>query len=208
MKIETFDFPDLLKGNDVALRLLEPGDAPLLAQAASENRDSYKYSPVPQGDEGSRLYIQRALNQRATGERFPYAIVWRNRVVGTTSFMEFKHWVRPNQPPHPGPDVVEIGYTWLAAFAQRTGCNTESKLLLLEFAFETWRVERVSFRTDERNARSRNAILRIGAQFEGVRRADVPNVDGSVRNSAYFSIVKQEWPQVKTGLRTKLLRSP
>ena len=202
------DFPTLLKGTDVTLRSLEPSDARLLAQAASENRETYKFSPVPQGDESARDYVRKALNQKTTGERFPYAIIWRNRVVGTSSYMEFKSWSRLGQPPRRSPDVVEIGYTWLAASAQRTGCNTEAKLLLLEHAFEVWSVERVSFRTDERNARSRDAILRIGAQFEGVRRADSLNVEGNVRHSAYFSILQAEWPGVKAALRAKLSLSP
>ena len=202
------DFPPLLKGTDVALRALEPSDAPLLAQAASESRETYQFSPVPQGDESARDYVRKALNQKTAGERFPYAIIWRNRVVGTSSYMDFKSWTRPGQPPHHSPDVVEIGYTWLASSAQRTGCNTEAKLLLLEYAFEVWKVERVSFRTDERNARSRDAILRLGAQFEGVRRADSLNVEGSVRHSAYFSILRTEWPEIKKGLCAKLSRSP
>ncbi len=198
------DFPVLLKGNEVTLRSLEPSEAPMLAQAASENRETYKFSPVPQGEERAREYVQRALKQKTDGERFPYAIIWRDRVVGTSSYAEFKYWSRLGQPPRPGPDVVEIGYTWLAASAQRTGCNTEAKFLLLEFAFEKWNVERVSLRTDERNVRSRNAILRLGAKFEGVRRADMLSVDGTVRHSAYYSIVQSEWPEIKKGLRAKL----
>lgn len=82
------------------------------------------------------------------------------------------------------PDTVEIGSTWLAASAQRQRCNTEAKLLMLTHAFEHWRVHSVSFKTDERNVRSRRAIERLGARFDGVRRADMPGVDGTVRSSA------------------------
>jgi N-acetyltransferase len=102
------------------------------------------------------------------------------------------------------PHVLEIGYTWLAASAQRTRCNTEAKFLLLRHAFETWRVHRAFLRTDERNERSRRAIERLGAKLEGIRRADMLGSDNTVRNSAYYSIVIAEWPDVKARL-TRLL---
>ena len=99
------------------------------------------------------------------------------------------------------PDAVEVGSTWLAASAQRTRCNTEAKYLLLAHAFEGWEVHRVSLRTDERNERSRRAIERLGAQFEGIRRVDMPGQDGTVRNSACYSIVRAEWPAVRDRLQ-------
>ena len=101
------------------------------------------------------------------------------------------------------PDAVEIGSTWLAASAQRTRCNTEAKYLLLSHAFDVWRVHRVSLKTDERNTKSRRAIERLGALFDGVRRADMPGQDGSVRNSAYYSIVPGEWPTVMCARSSK-----
>ena len=104
------------------------------------------------------------------------------------------------------PDVLEIGGTWLSASAQRTVCNTEAKYLMLKHAFERWSVHRVSLRTDERNRRSRRAIERIGARFEGIRRADMPGADGTVRNSALYSIVAAEWPDVRKLLENLLDR--
>ena len=92
---------------------------------------------------------------------------------------------------------------WLAASAQRTRCNTEAKYLLLSHAFDVWRVHRVSLKTDERNTKSRRAIERLGAVFDGVRRADMPGQDGSVRNSAYYSIVPGEWPTVMCARSSK-----
>ena len=94
--------------------------------------------------------------------------------------------------------------TWLAASAQRTRCNTEAKLLMLAHAFERWQVHSVSLKTDERNARSRRAIERLGARFDGLRRADMPGADGTVRTSAYYSILAAEWPVVCEGLRGNL----
>ena len=96
--------------------------------------------------------------------------------------------------------------TWLAASAQRTGANTEAKSLMLGHAFEAWEVHLVRLRTDRRNLRSRTAIERLGARFEGVRRADRPGVDGTVRDSAFYSITRAEWPAVRERLG-RLLRA-
>jgi RimJ/RimL family protein N-acetyltransferase len=77
---------------------------------------------------------------------------------------------------------------------------------MLRHAFDTWEVERITLKTDARNARSRNAIERLGAQFEGIRRAEVPATDGGIRDSAYYSIVRAEWPDVRRGLEARLSR--
>ena len=137
----------------------------------------------------------------------PFTVLWRNRVVGSTSYSDFQPWEWPagsEKQRVDRPDAVEVGYTWLAASAQRTRCNTETKYLLLTHAFEVWRVRRVSLRTDERNSRSRRAIERLGAQFEGIRRADMPGQDDTVRNSAFYSILQSEWPEVRKRLESFL----
>jgi RimJ/RimL family protein N-acetyltransferase len=100
--------------------------------------------------------------------------------------------------------VAEIGSTWYAPWAQRTHANTACKLLLLRHAFEQWQAIRVTLKTDARNARSRAAIERIGGQFEGVRRAHVPATDETVRDSAYYSIIAAEWPEVRGRLEARL----
>jgi RimJ/RimL family protein N-acetyltransferase len=104
------------------------------------------------------------------------------------------------------PSAVEIGATWLSRAAQQTRCNTESKFLRLSYAFEQWRVARVSFKTDERNVHSRGAIERIGAQFEGIKRAEMLGADGAIRNSAYYSILADEWETVRERLAGMLAR--
>jgi RimJ/RimL family protein N-acetyltransferase len=101
---------------------------------------------------------------------------------------------------------VDIGYTWLAASAQRSPVNTEAKLLMLGHAFEVWHVHRVGFQTDERNTRSRKAIERIGGRLDGLLRADQPGTDDTVRTSARFSILASEWPEVKERLTSRLGR--
>jgi RimJ/RimL family protein N-acetyltransferase len=199
----------ILSGAQVTLRPLDADDAPALATATAESREHYGYTPVPDGIAAAQAYIATALRQRAAGERYPFAILWRDRFVGSTSFWEFHTWNWPAGcalQRHDRPDVVEIGYTWLAQSAQRTRCNSEAKFLLLQYAFETWEVHRVSLRTDERNVRSRRAIERLGAMFEGIRRADKPAPDCTVRNSAFYSIVQSEWPAVKNRLLEKLAR--
>jgi RimJ/RimL family protein N-acetyltransferase len=198
----TFEVPTLV-GREVTLRPLVVDDVDALVAAAAESREHYGLSAVPDGPDATRAYVARLLRQREAGDRLPFVTVWRGRVVGSTSFIEPRVWDWP-----PGsalqrsdrPDVVEIGSTWLAASAQRTRCNTEAKLLMLAHAFERWQVHAVSFKTDERNARSRRAIERLGARFDGVRRADMPGADGTVRNSAHYSIVAAEWPAVRARL--------
>jgi RimJ/RimL family protein N-acetyltransferase len=201
--------PTELQGVEVLLRPMSIADAEAFAAAAAESREHYHFNPVPDGLDDARRYIERAFRQRDDGRRMPFTVVWRNRVVGSTSYSEFQPWEWPaaslmqrlNQP-----DAVEVGYTWLAASAQLTRCNTEAKWLLFTHAFDGWNVYRVCLRTDERNARSRRAIERLGARFEGIRRADMPGQDGTVRNSAFYSIVRDEWPEVQKRLRGLLAR--
>lgn len=192
-----------LEGAEVTLRPLTIEDAELLA-AAAESREHYNLTTVPDGPDEARRYIDAAL---ARSDRIAFAVVWKGRIAGTTSFLDLQAWQwgkgcslqRADRP-----DVLEIGATWLSAAAQRTRCNTECKYLLLTHAFEAWEVHRVTLRTDERNERSRRAIERIGARFEGIRRADKPAVDCTVRDSAMYSIVRREWPGAKKALEDRL----
>lgn len=198
----------VLRGQTVTLRPLRVDDAAALAMAGSESRAQYEYTRVPDGVEDARGYIEAALADRDTGRRLPFAILWHERVVGSTSYLDVQRWRWPAGSPlqrTDDPDAVEIGATWLAASAQRTRCNTEAKCLLLSQAFDVWRVHRVALKTDERNQKSRRAIERLGARFEGVRRADMPAQDGTVRNSAYYSIVRSEWPEVRRRLEAALV---
>jgi len=195
-----------LIGDEVRLRPLQTGDAGALALAASESRASYGLTTVPNGLDEAGSYISGALGRNG---RIPFAIEYGGRVVGSTSYLEVQKWIWPagcSLQRSEDPDAVEIGATWLAESAQRTRCNTECKFLLLEYAFESWKVHRVTLRTDERNRRSRQAIERIGARFEGIRRADKPAVDCTVRNSAMYSIVIEEWPEVRGTLLARLGR--
>ncbi len=146
--------------------------------------------------------IGEALAARDRGEAYPFAVIDRasGRAIGSTRYLCI-------EPPNL---AVEIGWTWYGAAARRTSINTECKYLLMRHAFEAMWPEganRVQWRTDARNERSRAAILRIGAQFEGVWRKHRVMHDGHVRDSAFYSVVRAEWPAVKARLEG-MLRGP
>jgi RimJ/RimL family protein N-acetyltransferase len=107
----------------------------------------------------------------------------------------------------PADRVVEIGWTWLNPVAWRTGANVEAKLLMLEHAFETLDCVRVEFKTDARNERSRAALAAIPARFEGVLRNHMIVPDVGQRDSAYYSVIDSEWPDVRDNLRRRLERA-
>ena len=198
-----------LADEHVRLRPLHDTDAPALAMAASENRDQYGYTPVPDGLEQTERYVREALAARQAGARYPFVIEHHARVVGTSSYYDYQPWRWPWGSPHARndrPHAVEIGYTWLAASAQHTDCNTRAKRLLLRHAFDGWQVFRVALRTDARNVRSRAAIERLGARHDGILRAHTYATDGGIRDTAYYSILASEWPYVKAELDRKLAR--
>ena len=200
-----------LQGRHVLLEPLSLDHIPDLAQAANQSRETFTLTNVPADAVAMRRYIETALAGSDSGTMLPFATIDRDteRVVGSTRFLNIEFWNWPvGNPQQRGkqlPDVVEIGATWLARDAQRTGINTEAKLLMLTLAFESWLVHRVRLQTDARNERSRGAIERLGAQLDGVIRAARVAFDGAVRDSAVFSILDSEWPEVKAQL-TALLR--
>jgi RimJ/RimL family protein N-acetyltransferase len=206
-----------LADDTVVLEPLTLDHVEALWQAAAPRRETYTLTLVPASLEATRGYVETALSDQARGVSVPLATrdVCAGRVVGSTRFMSIERWrwPAPGNPLERTPehaDVVEIGSTWLAQDAQRTAVNTHAKLLMLTHAFETWEVRRVTLKTDARNDRSRTAIQRIGARFDGILRAHMPAFDGGVRDTAFYSILAAEWPEVKAALRarTNLSRSP
>lgn len=201
-----------LEGIHVRLEPLSASHVPALLGAASVSRDTYQWTHVPSTEAAMEAYVTDALRLAGLGQAVPFATRLRasGRVVGTTRFatFEFNSWPEghPLAPPPGCPDVVEIGWTWLAADVQRTAVNTEAKLLMLTHAFETWSVKALRLKTDRRNERSRNAILRLGASFDGIVRAHSLGVDDTLRDSAYFSILATEWPSVRANLQQRLAR--
>jgi RimJ/RimL family protein N-acetyltransferase len=202
---------NVLEGKSVRLEPLDYHHAEGLVNAAAGDPSLFKWTPVPQGIAEVNQYIATALAMRDTGSSVPYAIIGQEDgiIKGSTRFWNMEYWAWPENHPLHGnnnPDVCEIGHTWLSNTAIRTAINTETKLLMLSYAFETWKVWRVCLHTDIRNERSRNAIERIGGKLEGILRAQKMSADFIPRDSARYSIVSSEWPGVKEKLNVLLTR--
>ena len=197
--------PAVLDGRHVRLEPLTPSHAPALAAAAAGDRSTFRFTPVPDGDSAAAAYVADLLADAERGLVLPFATLLPDgEVVGATRFLGLEYWPVDEERPAGVPVVAEIGGTWLTPRVQRTPVNTEAKLLMLTHAFDTWQVLRVSLKTDARNARSRAAIERLGARFDGVLRAHSPAADGGLRDTAFFSILSGEWPDVRDRLRRRL----
>lgn len=194
----TFDpQPVLLEGRHVRLEPLERRHLPALV-AAAHDPEIFQFFLTPPLGAGAEMskWVEERLSGQATGAEVAWATVrvTDNRLVGATTFLDLR---RANR-------GLEIGNTWLAKEAQRTPLNTEAKLLQLTHAFEKLGAERVQLKTDERNARSRAAIIRLGCTFEGILRKYQARYDGYVRNTAIYSLIAGDWPAVKARLAAKL----
>ncbi len=151
-----------------------------------------------------QAYIDALLADRDQAKVLPFAQRRTDTgdLVGCTRYLDMHWWRGRTQP-----DEIEIGGTWLGANAQQTGINTEAKCLLLSHAFETLGVWRVAICTDADNLRSREAILRIGATFEGILRnyrLKYDTAQPEPRQTAVYSVIREEWPTVKTALSNRL----
>ena len=204
------DFPPdipVLSGALVRLEPLAPGHTAGLAAAAEEDRDSFAFTHVPRAWQMPD-YLAAHLERARNGTMAPFAQVRQRdgQPVGVTTYWEPRFW-----PGRGDLYAIEIGWTWLAASAQRTGINTEAKLLLLEYAFGALGVARADFKTDARNQQSRRALERLGARFEGVLRqwspSHVPGEEGRLRDSAMFSVIASEWPALRVTLWDRLARA-
>jgi RimJ/RimL family protein N-acetyltransferase len=195
----------VLSGTRVRLEPLTSDHAEGLVAAAGENRETYALTAVPHGRARVDAYLREIVDATAAGQTraFAQVRVGDDAVVGVTRYLSPRFAAgRPN------PYAVEIGGTWLAASAQRTGINVEAKLLLLDYAFDVWEVGRVDFKTDARNDRSRRAIEAIGASFEGVLRNFQPSYadgeHGLLRDTARYAIVDADWPVLRERLVARI----
>jgi RimJ/RimL family protein N-acetyltransferase len=196
----------------VRLEPLERRHIEGLLLAAGTELELYKWTSIPQTRGEMAQYVDTAIRWREEGTALPFATVRAadDTLVGSTRFFLIERWSWPAGHPESrraGPDGCEIGYTWLSPAAIRTAANSEAKLLMLAHAFDTWGVHRVCFHTDARNERSRNALLGIGAKFEGVLRAHRLASDLKPRDSARYSITAAEWPGVREQLERRLARA-
>ena len=186
-----------LRGRHVVLEPLRAEHAPALAAAVAPDDDVWTWmTSAPRTAKEMEAWIAARQAGRGGGEAL--AFLQRHpasdAAMGSTSLFDVNK----------AEESAEIGYTWLAAPYRRTGANTEAKLLLLAYAFETLGLRRVQLVTDARNARSRAAIERVGAKPEGVLRYVRRDREGKLRDSAFFSVVASEWPAVKEALRARL----
>lgn len=196
VSIEMEILPVVLEGGQVRLEPLSADHAEALVSAAADGELwNSTVTSVP-SRETVTDYIGNALSAQSEGHALPFVIIRKSsgEIVGSTRFFHIERDHRR----------VEIGYTWLAAGAQRSAVNTEAKLLLLTHAFEVWKCIRVEFFTDVLNQQSRTAIQRLGAREEGVLRNHMIMPNGRYRDSVCFSIIESEWPGVKAGLEDKL----
>jgi RimJ/RimL family protein N-acetyltransferase len=190
--------PVVLEGSRVRLEPLRPDHLGDLALVAIDPA-LWRWTIMgPQDEAGLRRWLETALANAETGTERPFATIDRasGRAIGSSRFMSIV-------PEH---RRLEIGWTWVGTSFQRTGANREAKLLQLSHAFEALGANRVEFKTHAQNERSRAALLGIGATFEGVFRKHMIMPDGSLRDSAYFSVVAEEWPAVKARLEASLAR--
>ena len=199
--------PDALTAADLSaqlvgdLAIVEPLSAEHeagLIEAAGDRPELFQWMPVDMASscDALRDWLSASLRSAAAGTDVPFAIrsAASGRVVGSTRFQELRlEHLR-----------AEIGWTWLGRPAWSTGINVETKLMLLTHAFEHVGLRRVEFKTDARNERSRGALLALGAQFEGILRKHMVTRDGGPRDSAYYSVIDDDWPALRERLRARL----
>jgi RimJ/RimL family protein N-acetyltransferase len=187
----------VLAGERVRLEPLGDEHRAELAAAVAFDPTAFTLSgPVPAV--GVDAWVDRALAERDRGERVPFAVVLVTDgvAVGSSSYLDIA----------PADGRLEVGATWYGRPWWSSLVNPEAKLLLLGHAFEELGATRVAFRTDAENARSRAAIERLGAMFEGVQRHREHRPDGTLRDTAFYSILAREWPAVRAGLQARLSR--
>jgi len=199
MNQEYYQCPLVLEDEKVLLKKMTLGHAPDLFAAGQDTSiwtwTTFNYC---KSLELTKEWIKDCLQREDNHQQIPFVIIDKasNKIVGSTSYLNIfaEH------------KVIEIGYTFLSPAAQRSYINRRCKLLLLNHAFEQLKVNRVALQTNEKNEKSKNAILAIGAIFEGVYRDCIIQADNTLRSSAFFSIIKPEWPQVKHKLIEKIAR--
>lgn len=188
--------PVTLSTDRLTLRPLTLDDAAALAEAASDGALWEKKTTTVPRPEGFTAYIEKALELQAAGLALPFATVVNDgdRVVGSTRYMNIDAANRR----------VEIGTTWIAKSWQRTFVNPHAKFLMLRHAFERLGCNAVELRTHRLNDQSRAAIERLGAKLDGILRRHMIMPDGHVRDTVVYSIIREEWPDVKAALEVRM----
>lgn len=188
--------PVKLLGHLVNLIPLEEEHFASLQSIAADPRIWEFYAYDASNPEKFNQVMKSAMVEKTRGTQYPFVIEYKptRQVIGSTRFMDV-------QPQH---KKLEIGTTWLHPDYWATAVNLECKFMLLNYCFDILNTVRVQLKTDENNIRSRKAIEKIGGKFEGILRNDMIRDNQSRRNSAYYSIIEEEWPETKTGLKEKM----
>lgn len=186
----------LLENKRVKLSLLDLDNYKCLESIAQE-KDLIFYSPSDiSTPEYLKTYVQTAIDGYKTKSAIPFLVFDKNEqaFAGSTRMghINWKH------------KVLHIGWTWIGHRFQGTGLNVNMKFLMLQYAFETLEFEKVEFRIDERNLKSRRAVEKLGATIEGILRQDTIMKDGYRRSTCCYGILKEEWPEIKGKLLSKL----
>lgn len=193
-----FTEPVVLENERVLLRPLQADDYQHLLPYALQEPDLWKFSPISAaGADGMKAYIDTALQQREKNIEYPFIVFDKQAgaCAGSTRFYDIQ----------PVNAAAQLGYTWYGSAFQRTGLNRHCKLLLLQFAFEQWGLERLEFRADAANEPSINAMKAIGCTPEGILRSHLHTFTGRRRSSMVLSILKDEWfGGVKERLQQKI----
>lgn len=184
------NFNPTLENRRVLLRPMQLTDVALLKYLALSQPELYQLmSSSIRSEEELCRFVKEGIHDREAGISIPFVVIDKdtNQVAGSTRFghIETRH------------KRLEIGWTWIGKQFQGTGLNKAMKYLMLEYAFEVMDMNRVEIKTNEQNLRSRKAIEHIGGRFEGIFRNHMINDDGTVRNTVYYSILKEEWPAIK-----------
>lgn len=185
-----------LENNLVMLRLIELLDVDDIYEVATDERIWEHIAYTLSSKEDVATYVQNQVKLSESGERFVFVIIDRitNKIIGSTSIYDIS-WEHSR---------CEIGSTWLTPNYWRTAINTNCKYLLFQYVFETLELERVQLKTDNLNERSQNAIKGIGAKFEGRLRSHMRRKDGTMRDTMLYSIIREDWPKVKTMLECRI----
>lgn len=183
----------ILERGAVRLEPFEEHHRAALAAVAEADTEIFRHIPFPVATQGYSGWFDYLRADQAAGRSIPHAVFWNGQIVGQSCYLN----VRPREA------GVEIGSTWYARAAQGGIVNPSCKLLLIGNAFDQG-AERVELKTDALNQHSRNAMLKMGATFEGIHRKHMRRADGSLRDTAWFSVIRDEWPSVKAGLEARL----
>ncbi|CAM4005751.1 GNAT family N-acetyltransferase [Mesobacillus thioparans] len=185
-----------LEGETVRLIIMERDQLDELWEAG-KNQSIWEFTASKiQSKEEMKRVIEAAVTETAKGTQIPFAVVEKKtgKIIGSSRYLDFSMANKS----------LEIGWTWYNPDYWRTRVNTETKFLMLQYAFEKVDMNRVQFCTDSRNVRSQKAISRLGAKKEGVLRKHRIISDGYVRDTVVFSIIKEEWEGLKPLLRDKM----